>query len=51
MIHHGDQQVQQDDDVDDGIGAEHEHAPKTGEYLDAIQIEAVQVDESEYCPE
>ncbi len=28
MIHHGDQQVQQHDDVDDGEHAEHEEAPE-----------------------
>ena len=28
MVHHGDEQVEQVDDVDDGKGAEHQEAPE-----------------------
>ena len=51
MVHHGDQQVEQDDDVDHGEGAEHEEAAEPGELLDAGQLEVVQVDQAEDGPE
>ena len=51
MVHHGDQQVEQDDDVDDGEGAEHEEAGEPGELFDAGQLEVVQVDQAENRPE
>lgn len=51
MIHHGDQQVNQDDDVYDRVGAEHEHAPEPREYLDALQLEALEVYQAEDRPE
>ena len=51
VVHHGDQQVQQHDDVDDGEGAEHDEAPEPGELLDAGQLEVVEVDEAEGGPE
>lgn len=50
MIHHGDEQVQQHHDIDDRICAEHEHAPESGEYFDAVQLKAVQIHQSEYRP-
>lgn len=51
MIHHGDEQVEQHDDVDDGVRAEHEHAPEAREDLDAVQLERVQVHQPEGRPE
>lgn len=51
MIHHGDQQVYQHDDVYDGVGPEHEHAPEPGENLDALEFEALEVDQAENRPE
>ena len=50
MVHHGDEEVEQNDDVDDGEGAEHEEAGETGELLDAGQLEVVQIDEAENGP-
>jgi hypothetical protein len=51
VIHHGDEQVQQHDNVDDAVAAEHEHAPEAREYLDAVQLEALEIDETERRPE
>ena len=31
--HHGDEHVEEDDDVTDGVEAEHEQGPKPGEFL------------------
>ena len=51
VVHHGDEEVEQDDDVDDGEGAEHDEAPEPRELLDPGELEVVQVDETESCPE
>ncbi len=51
VVHHGDEEVEEDDDVDDGEGAEHEEAGEARELLDAGQLEVVQVDQAEDGPE
>ena len=51
VVHHGDQQVEQHDDVDDGEGAEHDEAPEPGELLDAGQLKVVQINQTKYGPE
>ena len=51
MVHHRDEEVEQDGDVDGGVAAEHEHAPEAGERLQAGQLEVVQVDKTEHGPE
>ena len=51
MVHHGDEKIEQNDDVDDGVGAEHEEAPEAREALDAHQFKVVQIDETESGPE
>ena len=51
MVHHGDEEVEQDGDVDGGVAAKHEHAPEAGERLEACQLEVVQVDETKNGPE
>ena len=43
MVHHGDEQVEQHDDVDDRERAEHEQAAEPGELLDAAQLEVIQI--------
>ena len=50
MVHHGDEEVEQDDDVDDGEGAEHDEAPEPRELLDARQLKVVEVDEAKRGP-
>jgi len=50
MIHHGDQEIQEDDDVNNWISAEHQHAPESGEYLDAVQFKAVEIHQAENRP-
>lgn len=51
MIHHGDQEIQEDDNVNDRISTKHQHAPESGEYLDAVQFKAIEVYQAENRPE
>ena len=51
MIHHGNQQVEQHDDVDQGEAPEHYEAPEPGELLDPRQLKVVQVYQAERRPE
>jgi Rad3-related DNA helicase len=51
MIHHGDQKVQEHDNIDDRVGPEHQHSPEPGEALDASQLKVVQIDEAKHSPE
>ena len=51
MVHHRDEEVEQDGDVDGRVAAEHEHAPEPGERLEPGQLEVVQVDETKHSPE
>jgi hypothetical protein len=51
VVHHGDQKVQQDHDVDDRVCSKHQHAPEPGEALDASQLKVVQIDEAKHGPE
>ena len=50
VVHHGDEEIEQDDDVDDGEGAEHDEAPEPCELLDPGQLEVVQVDQAKGGP-
>ena len=50
VVHHGDEEVEQDDDVDDGEGAEHDQAPEPRELLDPRQLKVVEVDEAKGRP-
>lgn len=49
--HHGDEEVQQNDDIDDVVGAEHEHTPEPRERLNSSQFEVDQVHQPEGSPE
>ena len=51
MIHHGDQEIEKHDDVDDGEAAEHDESPEPRELLDSFQFEVVQIYQTEGCPE
>ena len=51
MVHHGDQEIEKDDDVDDGEAAEHDEAPEPGELLDPCELKVVQVYQTERRPE
>ena len=51
MIHHGDEKIEQNDNIDDGEGTKHEHAPEPGELLDASQLKVVQINQTKYGPE
>ena len=51
MIHHGNQQVEQHNDVDQREASEHDEAPESGKLLDPCQLEVVQVYQAERRPE
>ena len=51
MIHHGNQQVEQHNDVDQREASEHDEAPEPSELLDPGQLEVVQVYQAERRPE
>ena len=51
VIHHGDQEIEEDDDVDDGEAAEHDQTPEPGELLDACQLKVVQIYQTKGGPE
>lgn len=51
MIHHGNEKVQKDHDIDNGVAAKHQHSPESGESFDFTEFEVVQVDQSEHSPE
>ena len=49
--HHGNEHVQQHDDVYHGVRAEHEESPESGEALYPSQIERHQIYHAEAGPE
>lgn len=51
MIHHGDKKIQQDDDIYNGVSAEHQHTPETREHFYAVELEALEIHEAEDRPE
>ena len=38
MIHHGDEHIEEDEDIYDAIGAKHGHSPESGITLDSCII-------------
>ena len=50
MIHHGDQEIQQDDDVDDREAPEHDETPEPRELFDSCQLKIVQVYQTKSGP-
>ena len=51
VIHHGDQEIQQDDDVDNRETPEHHQPPEPRELFDSCQFEVVQVYQAKRSPE
>ena len=51
MIHHCNEQVKEDNDVDYGEASEHDEAPEPGELLDPSELEVVKVYQTESRPE
>ena len=50
MVHHCNEEIEQDNDVNEGETAEHDEAPEPRELLDAAQFKIVQVYETKCCP-
>ena len=51
VVHHGNQEIEKDDNVDDGKAAEHDETPEPGELLDSCQLEVVQIYQAKGGPE
>ena len=51
MVHHGDQEIEKHDDVDDREAAEHDETPEPGELFDSRQLKVIQVYQTKSCPE
>ena len=51
MIHHCDEEVEKNDNVDHGEASKHNEGPESRELLDAGQLEVVKVDQSKCRPE
>ena len=51
VIHHGDEKIEQDDDVDDREASEHDETPEPGELFYSSQLKVVQVYQTKSCPE
>ena len=50
MVHHGNEEVEQNNDVDHGEGAEHQQSKEPGELLNASEFKVVKVDEAKNGP-
>ena len=50
MVHHCNEEIEQDNDVNEGETAEHDETPEPREFLDATQFKIVQVYETKCCP-
>ena len=50
MVHHGNQEIEQDNDVNEGETAEHDETPKPCKLFDTTQLKVVQVYKSKCCP-
>ena len=51
MVHHGDEEIEQDNDVNQRKATEHDETPEPGEFLDPSQLEIIQVYETKSRPE
>ena len=50
VIHHGDQEIEEDDDVDQREASEHDETPEPGELLDSTQLKVVQIYQTKSRP-
>ena len=51
MVHHGNEEVEERNNVDDGEGAKHDEAPEPRELLDPGQLKVVEIYQAEGRPE
>ena len=51
VVHHGNEEVEKHDNVDDGEGAKHDEAPEPRELLDPGQLKVVEIYQAEGRPE
>lgn len=41
MIHHGDEKIQQHNNIYDGVTAEHQHSPEARKYFYSIELKTI----------
>ena len=51
VVHHSDKKIEQYDDVDDRVAAEHQQAPESSKSLNAHQFKVVKVNQTKSSPE
>ena len=51
VVHHGNQEIEKDDDVDNREASKHDQSPEPGELLDSCQLEVVQIYQAKSGPE
>jgi len=51
VVHHSDKKIQQYDDVDDRVAAEHQQTPESSKSLNAHQFKVVKVNQAKSSPE
>lgn len=51
VVHHGDEEVEEHNHVDDGVRAEHQHAPEASKDFDPFQLKWIQIDQAKSRPE
>ena len=51
MIHHGDEEIEKDVDVDNREASKHDQTPESRELLDACQLKVVQIYQTKGGPE
>ena len=50
MIHHGDEEIEKDDDVDQWEATEHDETPEPRELLDSTQLKVIQIYQTKSSP-
>ena len=50
VIHHGDEEIEKDDDVDNREASKHDQTPEPRELLDACQLKVVQIYQTKSSP-
>ena len=50
MIHHGNEKIEENNDVDDGEATKHDETPEPGELLDSSKFKVIQVYQTKSCP-
>ena len=50
MVHHSNEEVKEDNNVDDREATEHDKTPEPGELLDTSKLKVIQVNQAKWSP-